>query len=56
MKDEPDKNPELPSDTAMLDWMQQMRDECEGHVLSRCFLPCDETLRDRIAKFMALNR
>ncbi len=43
------------SDTTRLDWMDKMRADCEGHVLSRCFMPGDQTLRERIDDMMKLN-
>jgi DNA polymerase III epsilon subunit-like protein len=43
------------TDTARLDWMEQMRADCEGRVLSRCFLPGDQTLRENIDAMMKVN-
>lgn len=40
------------TDAERLDWLQWMRDECEGGVLSLVFLPTGEALRTRIDAFM----
>jgi len=46
----------LPTDSEIVDWLQYMADECEGHVLTRCFMPSEElTLREKIAKMMRIN-
>lgn len=39
---------ELLADKVRLDWMEQMRVDCEGHVLTRVFMPGENTLRDAI--------
>lgn len=44
-----------PTDTEMLDWMSAMAEACEGHVLSRCFIPDGRPLREKIAEMMKLN-
>lgn len=36
------------ADQERLDWLEKMRTDCEGHILSRCFLPGDTTIRQRI--------
>jgi hypothetical protein len=42
-------------DVERLNWMEQMRDDCEGHVLSRCFIPGDNTLRENIDALIQIN-
>lgn len=44
-----------PTDTDRLNWLQYMAPECEGHILSRVFLPTGEPLRNRIDEAMKIN-
>ena len=39
---------DLEKDQERLDWMSKMRDDCEGWILTRCFAPSDESLREAI--------
>jgi hypothetical protein len=43
------------NDTTRLDWMERMRRDCEGRVLTMCFLPGDQTLRENIDEIMKVN-
>lgn len=40
------------SDSELLDWLEYMRTECNGHILSRCFMPSETTLRSQIREMM----
>lgn len=42
-------------DKARLDWLQQMADDCEGQLLTRCFIPDGKPMREKIDALMKLN-
>lgn len=48
-------NVDAADDTARVDWMEQMRNDSEGHVLTRVFMPTTKTFRESIDAIRALN-
>lgn len=43
------------TDTQRLDWIEWMARECEGHILSRLFLPDGQPFREKVDAAMQLN-
>jgi hypothetical protein len=44
-----------PTDTERVDWIQHMAAECEGHILTRLFLPDGKPFREKVDAAMKLN-
>jgi len=47
--------PSLWADKTRLDWIAHMAAECEGHILTRIFLPDGRPMREKIDEAMKLN-
>lgn len=42
-------------DSKRLDWLGKMADDCEGRIITRCFMPDGKPLRDKIDALIKLN-
>ena len=47
------KSMTTPTDTEMMDFISAMREQCEGRILTRIFMPSDKDLRQQITEMMA---
>lgn len=41
-------------DTARINWIEQMAADCEGHILTRLFIPDGKPFRDKVDAAMKL--